>query len=237
MSFLEIMKLKEQIAGEEDKRGLGQEVFQRDGVPKKIKHKEQTDNGRTKLHPARYHRLPLVHPKEYFKHIPKKRDVIIRNFPMEHYGMSGQVSESTIGRMHNRSVVLTFEAFGKATHKPAKPGTAAGKYSDLSQLQEGVQNFGAMMHALWPYDYTLFPMWRVLHDANWGEIALPDEKKRSELVVEFFNSMLLDNCGKAVHAEHPLVHEQVGHQSLLKRCTYGYGPRFGPDPDPAVVKL
>ncbi len=62
---------------------------------------------------------------------------------------------------------------------------------------------------MWNMDYTAFVMWRVLHDANWGEIALPDEKRRSELVVEFFNSMLADNCGKAVHNEYPVVFEQV----------------------------
>jgi hypothetical protein len=35
--------------------------------------------------------------------------------------------------------------------KPAKHGTSAGKYLDLSQLQEGILYFGAMMQALWPF--------------------------------------------------------------------------------------
>ena len=214
MTFNDLMSLKEQIGKEEGNRNLGQEIFRQDGVPKKIKHKAQTDNGRSKLHLARYHRLPLVHPKEYFKDIPTKRDVIVRNFPMEHYGVSGQVSETAIGRLHNRTVVQTFDAFGKSTHKPAKPGTAAGKYSDLNQLQEGMQNYGAVMHAIWPYDYTSFVMGRIMVDSNWCEIALPDEKKRSEIVIEFFNGVLMDNCGKAVHKEYPVVHEQVQTQTM-----------------------
>jgi hypothetical protein len=123
MSFTE---LKEHIAGEEGKRNLSHEVFLSDGLPWKIKHKAQSDNERTKLHPARYHRLPLVHPKEYFKDFPKKRDVIIRILPMDHYGITGQVSESTICKLHNRSIVLTFDVFEKSTYQ-------AGKTRNLSR--------------------------------------------------------------------------------------------------------
>jgi hypothetical protein len=120
-----------------------------------------------------------------------------------------------VGKLHNRSVPLTFEAFGKASHKAGKPGCPAGKYSDLLQLQEGLLNYGALLLSMWNHDYTAFVIWRVLHDSNWGEIALPDEKRRSELVIEFFNSMLADNCGKAVHDEYPVVFEQVKGKKLL----------------------
>ncbi len=157
----------------------------------------------------------MVHPKEYFKNIPTKRDVIVRNFPMEHYGVAGQVSDTAVGRLHNRTVVQTFDAFGKSTHKAAKPGTPAGKYSDLNQLQEGMLNYGAVMHAIWPYDYTSFVLSRVMVDSNWCEIALPDEKKISEIVIEFFNGVLTDNCGKAVHREYPAVHEQVRNEKII----------------------
>jgi hypothetical protein len=118
MTFTELMNLKEHSAGEEDKRNLSQEVFQCDGVPRKIKHKVQSDNRRAKLHLVRYHRLPLVHPNEYFKEIPKKRDVILRNFPMDHYRITGQVSESTIEKLPNRSVVLTFDASSRKNPEP-----------------------------------------------------------------------------------------------------------------------
>jgi hypothetical protein len=197
------------MTAEELKRNLGQEIFQKDGVPKKIRYKAQSDNGTTKLHPARFNRPPLSHPKEYYKLVPKKHEVIVRNFPMDHLGLTGQVSEATVGKLHNRSVPLTFDSFGKSSHKAGKPGCPAGKYSDLLQLQEGLLNYGSLLLSLWNMDYTAFVMWRVLHDSNWGEFALPDEKKRSELVVEFFNSMLSDNCGKAVHDEYPVVFEQV----------------------------
>ncbi len=57
---------------------------------------------------------------------------------------------------------------------------------------------GATCVALLKYKkiFPLFPKWVFL-------------RKRSEIVVEFFNSMLSDNCGKAVHDEYPVVFEQV----------------------------
>jgi hypothetical protein len=52
-------------------------------------------------------------------------------------------------------------------------------------------------------------LWRVLHEADWGAKATSDEKKRSDLAIEYFNSYLADNCGKANHSQYPLVFEQV----------------------------
>jgi hypothetical protein len=151
-TLAELLAIKEHMSAEDLKKNLGQEIFQRDGVPKKVKYKAQSDNGTTKLHPARFNRPPLSHPKEYYKLVPKKHDVIIRNFPMDHLGLNGQVSEATIGKLHNRSVPLTFEAFGKSSHKAGKTGCPAGKYSDLMQLQEGLMNYGSLLLSMWNLD-------------------------------------------------------------------------------------
>ena len=209
LSLDELLRLKKEVMGEEERKNLGEEVFRKDGKPKKIRFKASTDNSTTKLHPARGFRQPLVHPKEFYSTVPKKRDVVIRNFPMDHYGVAGQVSETVIGRLHNRTVVQTFDSFVKISVKTGKGGSGQGKYADFQQLQEGVNNYTIMLHALWPQDYTGVVMWKVLIEANWGEYATNDEKKRSELVIDFFNAVLRDNCGRAVHDEYPLVYEQV----------------------------
>ncbi len=133
--------------------------------------------------------------------------MIIRSFPMDHYGLEGQVQDAVIGKMHNRAVVQTFDNFGKTSVKTGR--SSSGKYADRHQLEEALINYGSLMHHLWPIDYSLFPIWRTLHDAKWGETVTSDEKRRSELVIEFFNSMLADNCSKAVHSKYPLVFEQV----------------------------
>jgi hypothetical protein len=64
------MGFKVQYDKEAERRNLGEDIFQRDGVTRKIRFKAQSDNGTTKLHLARYLRLPLVHPKDYYKNMP-----------------------------------------------------------------------------------------------------------------------------------------------------------------------
>ncbi len=110
-SLDELMRYQTQIQEREKKDNLGEEVFTKDAKPPKTKYKKKTDDGKKRLHTARWNRLPLVPPKEYYKKTPKKRNAVIRNFPTEHYGITGQVSEATIGQMHNRSVKVTLCSF------------------------------------------------------------------------------------------------------------------------------
>jgi hypothetical protein len=137
--------------------------------------------------------------------MPKKREEIIRSFPMDHYGVQGQVPAAVIGKLHNRTALQSFDGFVKTSFKPGK----TGKYADKQQLEEGLLNYGTMMQAIWPYDYSLFPVWRVLCEEKWGEKATADEKKRSDLVIEFVNGILADNSAKAVNGQYPCVFDQV----------------------------
>jgi hypothetical protein len=211
----QILGMKAEYTKEAERRNMGEDIFLRDGKLKKTRFKAQSDNGTTKLHEVRFYRLPVAHPKEYYKRVPRKQDVIIRSFPMDHYGLEGQVQDAVIGKMHNRAVVQTYDAFGKTS---VKTGRGSGKYADRHQLEEALINYGSLMHHLWPIDYSLFPIWRTLHDAKWGETVTSDEKRRSELVIEFFNSMLADNCSKAVHSKYPLVFEQVNNRTYLLKA-------------------
>ncbi len=205
------MGFKVQYDKESERRNLGEDIFLRDGVTRKIRFKAQSDNGTTKLHLARNLRLPLVHPKEYYKNVPNRRDVIVRNFPMDHYGLTGQIKDDVIGKLHNRTVVTTFDSYGKSTVKPGK----SGKFADQSQLEEGLLNYTCANHAIWPMDYSAFAIWRTLVDAKWGATVTADEKKKSELVIEFINSVLADNCAKAVHQQYPVVFEQVAYKLIF----------------------
>jgi len=194
----------------EEKKNLGEEVFSKDGKPEKIRYKKQSDNGINKLHPARGNRLPIDHPKNWFKKlVPKRREVIIRNFPMDHLGLTGKISDTTWGKMHNRSVKLTLDMFCKTSNREAKGPHSKGKYSDHNQLYDGVNAYCLALHVIWPLDYTGLVLQSVLNEAHWAQQASPDDKKRAELVTELFNSIMSDNCGKAVHDQYPAVHEQV----------------------------
>jgi hypothetical protein len=194
----------------EEKKNLGQEVFSKDGKPEKVHFKAKTDNGVNKLHQARGLRLPIAHPKHWFKLVvPKKRDAIIRNFPMDHLGLTGHIADDILGKLHNRSVKLTFDMFCHSTHHEATGQTKAGKYADMHQLRAGISHFCLALHCIWPLDYTGVVLTEVLNEAHWAEEATTDQKKRAELVTELFNAVMADNSAKAVYNMYPLIYEQV----------------------------
>jgi hypothetical protein len=171
MSFDTFLGMKRAYEKEEALKDLGEEAVARDSKAKKIKYKAGCDDGKKRLHKARWNRQPLSAPEVYYKHVPKKHDTIIRNFPLEHYGVAGQIPEAVLGHMHNRAVKVSLDSFCKSTFKAAKGGERAGKYADMFQLLEAVTNYGIALHALWPSDYTGWVFMKVLTQAKWGEVA------------------------------------------------------------------
>lgn len=171
MSIDEFLRIKKEIIGEEEKKNLGEEAFVRDGKTRKTKYKAQSDDGKKHLHPVRWCRQPLVPPEDFYRKTPKKRDVVIRNFPSEHLGITGQVPDAVLGHMHNRSVKVSLASFCKSTFKSGRAGEKGGKFPDLFQLQEGVLNYCMVLHSIWPSDYTGLVLMKVLTEARWGETA------------------------------------------------------------------
>ncbi len=209
----QMLDLQVRIAAEEEKKNLGEEAFSKDGKPEKHRFKKQTDDGVKRLHPARGLRQPLAHPKHWYKLVPKKRESVIRNFPMDHIGLTGHLSEVTLGKLHNRSVKVTLDQFCKSTHKEARGPHKAGKYPDGHQLRDGINKYCLALHMIWPQDYTGLVIQEVLNEAHWAEEVSPDDKRRAEIITEFFNGVMTDNCAKAVHNMYPLVYEQVSTQN------------------------
>ena len=60
------------------------------------------DDCRKILHPARWLRAPLEHPREYWDKIPIKRKDVIRNLNLAIFGCEQQVSNATIAALHDR---------------------------------------------------------------------------------------------------------------------------------------
>jgi hypothetical protein len=135
------LKLKKQIEKEEERKNLGEEACAKDGLTRTVRYKAKKDNGKKKLHLARWNRQPLVPPEEFYAKVPKKRETVIRNFPMEHYGITSQVPDLVLGHMHNRCVKVSLDSFVKSSYKAAKGNDKAGKFADLFQLLEGIVNY------------------------------------------------------------------------------------------------
>lgn len=197
--------MKKEVVGEEEKKELGDSAFCRDAVVRKTKYKAAKDDGYAKLHPARAARQPLAVPSKWFgKLVPVKRTVIVRNFPLDHYGAAGQVADKTLGKCHNRAVDLSFDQF-------CKTNVLGGKDTELSisQVEEGLHNYKAILHALWPQDWTGLVLHRVLFEVKWGEATGMEDKRRARLVRIFLTDILRTNAGRSIHMLPPLEYEQV----------------------------
>ena len=181
MSITEITQFKEHFEREELRKGGGSALFGKDSVLKARKFKAGADDGREKLHEARFDlRMPFSLPKSFWSRIPAKRD-LFRHFPLSHLGMEGQVSEATVLRMHDRRVPVSLGMLYKANatrDSKAQEQQAWVEPTEVRHLQEAVLNYTVVLQALWPLDYAGLVMTRVLVEAKWGEVVGENEKNR-----------------------------------------------------------
>ena len=142
--------------------------------------------------------------------MPAKRE-LFRHFPLAHLGMEGQVSKTTVLRMHNRRVSVSLGMLYKAN--AARDSRAESQVlvepTEVCYLQEAVLNYPVILNALWPLDYAGFVIMRVLVEAKWGEVVGENKKERVALVKKFFDDTVKDNSGRAVRDEPPLDYEEV----------------------------
>ena len=83
------------------------ELCKNDDVLPTVRYKECKDNGRDKLAPARFERMPVIPPGDWFGKVPKVRESIFRSLPLDPTGTQHSVSDECITIMHNRCKVLT----------------------------------------------------------------------------------------------------------------------------------
>jgi hypothetical protein len=104
-----LMACKAEISKEEAKRGVGTAQYGRDKKLAPKKYEAMIDDGVKKFHMVRFERLPAVEPRKYMKKWDMKREPVYRHIPLRHYGIEGQVLESTIVRLHNRGTPVELE--------------------------------------------------------------------------------------------------------------------------------
>ena len=213
MSLGEIIRYKEHFEKESEKRGMGEAIFGRDQKLKSKQFPAQKDNGGSKLHPARWERLPMAEPKRYWKKVPKKREDIFRHLYLAHYGAEGLVNEATLVRLHDRQVPVELCMLHGANFTKVKSSQEdKGNWSEpaeVRQLQVAVLNYATVMQILWPFDYGPLVLMRVLIESRWGETGGGNEKSRIQLVSRFFNEVVKENSGRAVRGEPPVDFERA----------------------------
>ena len=113
MTISEVSQFKANFLMEEDKKGGGGALYGKDNALKPIKFDKGKDDGRGRLHDARFKlRMPVSLPKKYWHRLPAKRE-LYRHFPLTHVGLEGQVNESTILKMHDRRIPIQLDMLYK----------------------------------------------------------------------------------------------------------------------------
>ena len=110
-SWRTLHALQDRYEKEAERRGFGAAIFGKDQKLKKVKFSKKADDGYTKLHPARWLRLPMAPPDKYWKRVPRAHEQRFRHLHLAHYGAKSQINEKIILGMHDRQVrelVLTF---------------------------------------------------------------------------------------------------------------------------------
>ena len=211
MTIAEISQFKAHYEKEEEKKGVGAAVFGKDKKLQPVKVKKCTDDGDKKLSSARFDlRMPVSAPKKYWSMVPKKREVF-RHLLLNHLGLEGQVSETTVVRMHDRRVPITLDMLYKANaFKEIKPEQEQWlEPTEVRHLQEAILNYVVVLWAIWPFDYAGFVIQRVLVESNWGRAAGEAERQRVALIRRFFDEVARENSGRAVRGQPPLVYEET----------------------------
>ena len=211
MTLTEIAQFKANYLMEEEKKGGGDALFGKDQRLKRTVFEEEDDDGDRRLHEARFLlRIPIALPKKYWHRLPAKRP-LFRHFPLAHLGMEGQVSETTVLRLHDRRVPIHLDMLykGNATRERSEKDNVWAEPSEIRHLQEAVLNYLVILNALWPLDYAGFVVMRILVEARWGEAAGDSEKQRIKLVKKFFDDVMKENSGRAVRDQPPLDYEEA----------------------------
>ena len=223
--FFDMQKSKEKA-----EKQATYETMQKDSKLPKKKYKSGKDDATKVFHPARWERLPVVHPKKYWANVPMSRSVVYRNIEAAFHGFSGKIADKTITSMHDRSIPLQMKHFlAENATVATKPRKEVKKLDDdgmatiidfsweaasnMQQVQEGFNSYTYLLHMLWPFDPTGIIMNNLMTKYKWAAMAT-DLKTRQNIVVGYFNSVLRTNASRASNRSVVMSYQE--HETLLK---------------------
>ena len=191
---------------EKNKKGGQQEMTAKDEKQLTVVFKEQKDDGKRKLHPARWCRLPVKKTKKWWKKTPTVRKKTFLSFDLEFTGSEHKIADRTLQKLHDRSTALELKNFcsenAAVNSKPQKEerradGTLVRDLdwvtpTSVAQIQEAIVNYLCANHALWPFDLTGFSLLRILTKYRWFEHTR-NTKLQVTLITSFFNAVMRKN--------------------------------------------
>ena len=198
------------------------EHYLKEGKEKKRRFRSFTDNGKDKLHEARFLALPSKHPKSWYKKVPIKRSPFIKSRTLDYSGTHNAVSDFALKRINNRGKPVQLKHFYSGNLNVSSKQTEVRKVKEdrietsfdlawadptsMSQIQEALINYACLLQAYWPTDFTGLMMMRLMIKYKW--LAHVGESKKAELACKLFEDVARQNASRALNKEEPLSFEQ-----------------------------
>lgn len=202
------------------------------------------DGYHARLHPARFSMVPFGPPKKWWKKVPTNRDEDGQclDLPLEFYGCQNLVAPKVLLWMLDRTTPKLLKHFlaenANVAHKPRKKieRMEEGEVTSLMDFwwqecdalvsaQEAIQTYTAVLHVTWPCDNTGINMNRLLTKYRWISVSA-DEAKRVSTVTMFFNSVIDENCKRALNDKPPYSFDEQ--EVVLKRVLERSGLKSDP---------
>ena len=213
---------------EKSKQSHKMSVEKSDDKITSIKIEEGVDDAKVILHKeARNLRPAILEIKDQMSWLEKSRKEIIRNLPLEVYGLQDQIQSKVIEACHDLTSTLKIDMFGKA-HKrgqsatKSKINTLNGKvtieaedifgeiYTSLDVL-EAWTNLAAVwqkLHPIWPAAHIAIKT--ILHMKCFEHCNNQSDKwKAKNVSITFSNRLLQQNAQRAASNKGPVSFEKA----------------------------
>lgn len=196
------------------------------------------------LHPARFSMIPFGPPKKWWKLVPTNRDEDGNciDMPLDSYGCLNLVAPKVLLWMLDRTIPKLLKHFlaenANVAYKPRKKieRMEEGEVTSLMDFwwqecdallsaQEAIQTYTAILHVVWTCDASGINMNRLLTKYRWISVA-GDEAKRVAVVTMFFNSVVDENCKRAINQKPPYTFAEQ--EVVLKRVLERNGLKTDP---------
>lgn len=182
-------------------------------------------------HPARYQRRPICSEEELWRNVPYKLDHIYKNIDLAICGADSQVSERTIGIMHDRTVPLHLKYFHRknatVTWQPLVEERRRSKddqvasvvdydwhdVTDMTHVKDALINYALVQAFLFDKDLTGLCLLKLYN--LYGYIPYGTEKERARMIADHFYRVSCANIARAARGRPPLSFE--GQESVLKK--------------------
>ena len=208
MEWKEIMDTRREYREECRASGIGEATFMADATIPTKKYAACKDNRADKLHPASMLRLPILEPAEYWRGLPRRREPLYRDLPLNHCNGNIVINELAIVRLHDRGSPVTLRMF-MDTNFAKRPGREVNSTeveweapTKLRAAQSALFSYQAALRHLWPMDATPETICQTLVKADWGGSQRTD-LARATMVELLFNRIMVENAARAAKGKPP----------------------------------